>query len=88
MFSKSDRYALHITLEALRSNHEKVEGTWGITSEKGVSIGGTFYSKPALRSAGTLLLRVRAPPPPPSPNGGPQSLRSPCCGLAVQLNQL
>ncbi|GFO38939.1 hypothetical protein PoB_006544400 [Plakobranchus ocellatus] len=37
----------------------------------------------ALRSAGTLLSRVRAPLPAPWPDGGPESLRSPCCGLAI-----
>ncbi|GFO40591.1 hypothetical protein PoB_006709600 [Plakobranchus ocellatus] len=36
-----------------------------------------------LRSAGTLLLRVRALPPAPWPDGGPESLRSPCYGLAI-----
>ncbi|GFO18462.1 hypothetical protein PoB_004496700 [Plakobranchus ocellatus] len=41
------------------------------------SVGGTEDSESALRSAGTLLPRVRAPSP------APESLRSPCCGLAV-----
>ncbi|GFO43615.1 hypothetical protein PoB_007012000 [Plakobranchus ocellatus] len=44
---------------------------------------GTVASESALRSAGTLLSRVRAPPPAPWPDGGPESLRSPCCGLAL-----
>ncbi|GFO47741.1 hypothetical protein PoB_007424600 [Plakobranchus ocellatus] len=46
-------------------------------------VGGTVASESALRSAGTLLSRVRAPPPAPWPDGGPESLRSPCCGLAI-----
>ncbi|GFO44990.1 hypothetical protein PoB_007149500 [Plakobranchus ocellatus] len=29
------------------------------------------------------MSRVRAPPPAPWPDGGPESLRSPCCGLAI-----
>ncbi|GFO30561.1 hypothetical protein PoB_005706600 [Plakobranchus ocellatus] len=45
------------------------------------SVGGTVASESALRSAGTILSRVRAPPPAPWPDGGPESLRSPCCGL-------
>ncbi|GFN96226.1 hypothetical protein PoB_002273200 [Plakobranchus ocellatus] len=40
-------------------------------------------SESALRSAGTLLLRIRAPPLARWPDGGPKSLRSPCCGLAI-----
>ncbi|GFO49839.1 hypothetical protein PoB_007634400 [Plakobranchus ocellatus] len=46
-------------------------------------VGGTVASESALRSAGTILSRVRAPPPAPWPDGGPESLRSPCCGLAI-----
>ncbi|GFO09470.1 hypothetical protein PoB_003597500 [Plakobranchus ocellatus] len=41
-------------------------------------IGGTVVSEPALRSAGTLLSRVRAPSPVP----WSESLRSPFCGQA------
>ncbi|GFO04810.1 hypothetical protein PoB_003131500 [Plakobranchus ocellatus] len=44
---------------------------------------GTVASESALRSAGTFLSRVRAPPPAPWPNGGPESLRSLRCGLAI-----
>ncbi|GFO26673.1 hypothetical protein PoB_005317800 [Plakobranchus ocellatus] len=51
-------------------------------------VGGTVASEPALRSAGTLLSRVRAPPPAPWPDGGPESLRSPCCGQATYKNQI
>ncbi|GFO37627.1 hypothetical protein PoB_006413200 [Plakobranchus ocellatus] len=46
-------------------------------------VGGTVACESALRSAGTLLSRVRAPPSAPRPVGGPKSLRSPCCGLAI-----
>ncbi|GFN80391.1 hypothetical protein PoB_000689700 [Plakobranchus ocellatus] len=40
------------------------------------SVGGTVACESALRSAGTLLPRVRAPPSAPRPDGGPKSLRS------------
>ncbi|GFN80950.1 hypothetical protein PoB_000745600 [Plakobranchus ocellatus] len=46
-------------------------------------VGGTVASESALRSAGTLLSRVRVLPPAPWPDGGPESLRSPWCGLAI-----
>ncbi|GFO03174.1 hypothetical protein PoB_002967900 [Plakobranchus ocellatus] len=46
-------------------------------------VGGSVVSESALRSAGTLLSPVRAPPLAPCPDGGPKSLRSPCCGLAI-----
>ncbi|GFN79578.1 hypothetical protein PoB_000608400 [Plakobranchus ocellatus] len=46
-------------------------------------VGGTVACESALRSAGTLLSRVRAPPSAPRPVGGPKSLKSPCCGLAI-----
>ncbi|GFO45822.1 hypothetical protein PoB_007232700 [Plakobranchus ocellatus] len=36
-----------------------------------------------MRSAWTLLSRVQAPPPVPWPDGGSESLRSPCYGLAI-----
>ncbi|GFO28447.1 hypothetical protein PoB_005495200 [Plakobranchus ocellatus] len=49
-------------------------------------VGSTVACESALRSAGTLLSRVRAPLPAPWPDGGPESLRSPCCGLAVYKN--
>ncbi|GFN77525.1 Zinc finger protein 233 [Plakobranchus ocellatus] len=41
-------------------------------------VGGTVASESALRSAGTLLLGVRAPPPASWPDRGCKSLRSPC----------
>ncbi|GFN97623.1 gypsy retrotransposon integrase-like protein 1 [Plakobranchus ocellatus] len=46
-------------------------------------VGGTVAIESALRSAGTLLSRVRTPPPAPWPDGELESLRSPCCGLAI-----
>ncbi|GFO23755.1 hemocyte protein-glutamine gamma-glutamyltransferase-like [Plakobranchus ocellatus] len=46
-------------------------------------VGRTVASESALRSAGTLLSRVRAPLPALWPDGGPKRLRSPCCGLAL-----
>ncbi|GFN96461.1 hypothetical protein PoB_002296700 [Plakobranchus ocellatus] len=48
-----------------------------------LGVSGTAVSESALRSAGTLLSRVRAPLPAPWPDGGPKSLRSTCCGLAI-----
>ncbi|GFO13774.1 hypothetical protein PoB_004027900 [Plakobranchus ocellatus] len=45
--------------------------------------GSTVACESALRSAGTLLSRVRAPLPASWPDGGPESLRSSCCGLAI-----
>ncbi|GFO48497.1 hypothetical protein PoB_007500200 [Plakobranchus ocellatus] len=47
----------------------------------------TVASESALRSAWTLLSRFRALPPAPWPEGGPKSLRSPCCRLAIYKNQ-
>ncbi|GFO14351.1 hypothetical protein PoB_004085600 [Plakobranchus ocellatus] len=47
------------------------------------SVGSTVAIESALRPAGTFLPRVRAPPPAPWPDGGPESLRSPGCGLAI-----
>ncbi|GFO49608.1 hypothetical protein PoB_007611300 [Plakobranchus ocellatus] len=38
-------------------------------------VSGTVDSEFALKFAGTLLSRVRAPPPSPWPDGGPESLR-------------
>ncbi|GFO02155.1 hypothetical protein PoB_002866000 [Plakobranchus ocellatus] len=35
-----------------------------------------------------ILSRVRAPPSAPRPDGGPKSLRSPCCGLAICNNPI
>ncbi|GFO25499.1 hypothetical protein PoB_005200400 [Plakobranchus ocellatus] len=49
----------------------------------GGGVGSTVACEFVLRSAGTLLSRVRAPLPASSPDGGPESLRSPCYGLAI-----
>ncbi|GFO07759.1 dual specificity protein phosphatase [Plakobranchus ocellatus] len=46
-------------------------------------VGSTVASESALKSAGTFLSLVRAPPPAPWPDGGLESLRSPSCGLAI-----
>ncbi|GFN95786.1 thioredoxin-like protein 1 [Plakobranchus ocellatus] len=58
--------------------------------EKKVSggVGSTVACESALRSAGTFLSRVRAPLPAPWPDGGPESLRSPCCGLAINEKKI
>ncbi|GFO15901.1 hypothetical protein PoB_004240600 [Plakobranchus ocellatus] len=50
-------------------------------------VGGTVVGESALRSAATLLSGFRAPPLVPGPDGGPKSLISPCCGLAIYKNQ-
>ncbi|GFN99675.1 hypothetical protein PoB_002618100 [Plakobranchus ocellatus] len=50
------------------------------------SVGGTMASASALKSAGTLLSQVRAPPTAPWTDGRSESLRSPCCGLAKNKN--
>ncbi|GFO33558.1 hypothetical protein PoB_006006300 [Plakobranchus ocellatus] len=42
----------------------------------------------ALNSAGTPLSRVRARLPAPWPDGGPERLISPCCGLAIYSSPL
>ncbi|GFN99380.1 hypothetical protein PoB_002588600 [Plakobranchus ocellatus] len=47
------------------------------------AVSGTVVCESALRSAETLLSQVRAPPSAPRPDGGPYSLRSPCCGLPI-----
>ncbi|GFN91651.1 hypothetical protein PoB_001815700 [Plakobranchus ocellatus] len=50
---------------------------------KSLGVSGSVASESALIPAGTLLLRVRAPSSSFWPDGGPESLRSPCCGLAI-----
>ncbi|GFN82645.1 hypothetical protein PoB_000915100 [Plakobranchus ocellatus] len=47
------------------------------------SIGNTVNSETALRSAGTLLSRVRVPSQAYLPGKRPESLRSPCFGLNI-----
>ncbi|GFN75976.1 hypothetical protein PoB_000248200 [Plakobranchus ocellatus] len=51
-------------------------------------IGGTVASESALRSAGTLLTRIRTPLPAPWPDVERKSLRSHCYGLAICNTQL
>ncbi|GFN90123.1 hypothetical protein PoB_001662900 [Plakobranchus ocellatus] len=51
-------------------------------------VGSTVACESPLRSAGIFLLLGRTPPPTPWPGGGPASLRSPSCGLAIHKNQL
>ncbi|GFO18596.1 hypothetical protein PoB_004510100 [Plakobranchus ocellatus] len=46
-------------------------------------VGGTVVTESALKSAEILLSRSRAPPPTPWPDGGPESLRSSHCVLAL-----
>ncbi|GFO10230.1 hypothetical protein PoB_003673500 [Plakobranchus ocellatus] len=53
----------------------------------GVGVSGTVVSESALRSAKTFLSWVRATLPAPWPDGGPKSLRSSCCGLAIYKMQ-
>ncbi|GFN86248.1 hypothetical protein PoB_001275400 [Plakobranchus ocellatus] len=47
------------------------------------NIGGRAASESTLRSARTLLSRVRAPPSVPRPDRVPESLKSLCSGLAI-----
>ncbi|GFO31725.1 hypothetical protein PoB_005823000 [Plakobranchus ocellatus] len=49
--------------------------------------GGIVGSESALIPVGKLMLKVRAPPLEPSHDGGPESLISTCCGLALYTNQ-
>ncbi|GFN91277.1 hypothetical protein PoB_001778300 [Plakobranchus ocellatus] len=71
---------------------QRLENRWRLAtrSHSNVSlcgVSGTVASESALRSPGTLLSQVRAQPPASWPDGGPKSLRSPCCGLAMYKNQ-
>ncbi|GFO27165.1 hypothetical protein PoB_005367000 [Plakobranchus ocellatus] len=60
--------------------------TCGHASVFSGGVGGTVDSESALISAGTLLLRVQAPPLlAPWPDGGPERLRSPCCRQAMYI---
>ncbi|GFO22754.1 hypothetical protein PoB_004925900 [Plakobranchus ocellatus] len=51
-------------------------------------VGGTVDSEAALRYAGSPLSRVRAHHLRLCLTKGPESLRSPCCGVAMYKNQL
>ncbi|GFO35507.1 amiloride-sensitive sodium channel subunit gamma [Plakobranchus ocellatus] len=55
----------------------------GVSHECKPSVEGTVTSESTLRSAMILLSRVRAPPLAFRPDGGPESLRSPCCGHTI-----
>ncbi|GFN98360.1 hypothetical protein PoB_002486600 [Plakobranchus ocellatus] len=57
-------------------------------SQRSENIGRTVANESTLRSAGSLMSRVRALPPALWPDGGPESLRSPCCGLAISETKL
>ncbi|GFN98358.1 hypothetical protein PoB_002486400 [Plakobranchus ocellatus] len=59
-------------LTQLQGNNQTcqdIKGCEGSIKQGGV--GGTVACESALRSAGTLLSRVRAPPSAPRPDGGP-----------------
>ncbi|GFO37089.1 hypothetical protein PoB_006359400 [Plakobranchus ocellatus] len=45
-------------------------------------IGGRVDRESAVKSAGTFMSRLRAPPSAPWPDREPASMRSACCGLA------
>ncbi|GFO10895.1 hypothetical protein PoB_003740000 [Plakobranchus ocellatus] len=51
------------------------------------SVGGTVTSESVLKSEGTILSWVRTLPPSLHPAGGPDSLGSPYCGLAIYEKQ-
>ncbi|GFO24097.1 hypothetical protein PoB_005060200 [Plakobranchus ocellatus] len=82
----------HALRQARAELEHATEGSFGILGQicyplchrcpRGI-VGGMVDSESALRSARILLSRVRAPTLAPWPDGGPESLRSPCCGLAV-----
>ncbi|GFO17874.1 hypothetical protein PoB_004437900 [Plakobranchus ocellatus] len=51
-----------------------------------MGVSDTMVSDPTLKSAGIFVSGVRAPPSATWPDGGPQSLRSSCCELAMHKN--
>ncbi|GFN90891.1 hypothetical protein PoB_001739700 [Plakobranchus ocellatus] len=69
----------------LRNKQRRLSESFG--SPKLADVGGTLDSEPALRFAGILLSRVQAPPPTPWPVEGPESLKSPRCGLTIHKKQ-
>ncbi|GFO09746.1 hypothetical protein PoB_003625100 [Plakobranchus ocellatus] len=76
-----------LALDELRFQPDRLFGLRILLMLRYGGVGGTVVSESTLKSAGTPLSRVRAPPPAPWPDGGPKSLRSPCCGLAMYNNQ-
>ncbi|GFN78919.1 hypothetical protein PoB_000542500 [Plakobranchus ocellatus] len=54
-------------------------------SQASRGVGGTVDSESAFDSCRNLSNRT--PSPAPRPDGGPKSLRSPYCGLAIHKNQ-
>ncbi|GFO02269.1 acetylcholine receptor subunit alpha-like [Plakobranchus ocellatus] len=71
---------LGLTLTQILDLDEKNQVlTTNVWLEAGVA--DTVASEYALRSAGTLLSRIPAPPQASRPKGGTENLRSSCCGL-------
>ncbi|GFO21468.1 hypothetical protein PoB_004797300 [Plakobranchus ocellatus] len=67
-----------IVLPAVRlDTRERTVGRRSTVVTIDIDADGTVDSGSTLRSAGTLLSQIRAPPPAPWPNGGPESLKSP-----------
>ncbi|GFO16207.1 hypothetical protein PoB_004271200 [Plakobranchus ocellatus] len=85
--TKPKKTKIYVSSECLETERWRLEGALhGIKLTRGV--GGSVASESALRSAGTRLSRVRTPPPASWPDGGPESLRSLCCELAIYKNKL
>ncbi|GFO00837.1 hypothetical protein PoB_002734200 [Plakobranchus ocellatus] len=68
----------------LSAPHQVRESVAGSSSNRQQQ--GPLDSASALRSAGTLVSQVRVSPLLPWLDGGPKSLRSPCCGLATHID--
>ncbi|GFN96563.1 disintegrin and metalloproteinase domain-containing protein 10 [Plakobranchus ocellatus] len=79
---KGDVVAGQLLQEVTRVGGYGADRTAGQILSSVEGVGGTVDSESALKCAGALPARVRVPPPIPWPDGGPESLRSPCCGLA------
>ncbi|GFO03360.1 hypothetical protein PoB_002986500 [Plakobranchus ocellatus] len=62
--------------------------TWPENLFLSAGLGGTVLSESALKFEKNVLLRVRVLPPAPCPDGGTESLRSPCCGLHHPATQI
>ncbi|GFO47927.1 hypothetical protein PoB_007443200 [Plakobranchus ocellatus] len=85
---------IHARMKTVESSESRVHMSFlcafistGFYSQLLRDVGGTVVSESVLRSAGTLLSRVRAPMPAPWHDGGPKSVRSPC-ELAIQQPNL